>query len=123
MGCGVLARRLYHARASVLFADVFDHQQLRGDVLVTLAGLLADGVQVLMARRAVFFFRRQIVLDPFALQVWRQPMPSSRAAFFLVLTVATGRAGRQIVFVLFCWGFRWSEFGRVELDNAELLRE
>ena len=64
-----------------------------------------------------------VVLDPFALQMGRQPMPSSRAAFFLVLTGARGRAGRQIVFVLFCGGFRRGEFGRVEPDNVEFLRE
>ena len=71
----------------------------------------------------MFFFRRQIMLDPFALQMWRQPTPSSRAAFFLVLTAAGGRARRQIVSVLF-WlyhAFRLGEMGPAAKEAAPAL--
>ena len=95
-----LRRRLDRAGASVLLADVFDHQQLRGDVFVALAGLFADAAQVLLAGGAVFFFLRQIVLDAFAFQMRGQGPPSARAA---VLSSARRRrrSRRKIVVGLF----------------------
>jgi hypothetical protein len=63
--------------ASVLLTDVFDHQELRGDIFVALAGLLADRVQVLLAAGAMLFFHGEIVLDALAFQVrWKRPVTS-----------------------------------------------
>ena len=65
----------------------------------------------------MFFFFRQIVLDPLALQMRGQWTPSARAGLFFI---ATARAGRKIV-VLFGIGLRFRRgLGKLA---TEFLRE
>ena len=67
-----LACRLYRAGAGVLFADIFDYDQLRRNVLIALAGLFAELAQLLRTEGAVLFRFLKIVHDTFAFQMARQ---------------------------------------------------
>ena len=61
---------LHRAVASVFLADIFDHDQLCGNEFIALAGLFTHGAQVLLTGGAVLVRLRQIMHDPFALEVF-----------------------------------------------------
>jgi hypothetical protein len=67
-----LARRFHRAGAGVLFADIFDYDQLRGDVFIALAGLFAELTQILRTKVAMLFRFLKIVHDAFPFQMTGQ---------------------------------------------------
>ena len=77
-----------HQFICVLFANVLDHQQLRGNIFVAFARFFTNVAQVFTAGGAVFFFFGQIVFNSFALQMRRQGTSSPRAACFCILADA-----------------------------------
>jgi hypothetical protein len=67
-----LARRLHRAVTGVFSADIFDHDQLRRNVFIALAGLFAELAQVLIAGIAMLLGFVQIMHDAFPLQMGGQ---------------------------------------------------
>ena len=88
-----LGSRLYSALASVFLANIFHYQELRGDVFVALAGLLAEQMQILLAGSTMLFFGAKIVLDALPFQVWRQRAASAGAAVLFGICLARGGIG------------------------------
>src|SRR6516164_6887535 len=72
------------ALAGILFADILDDHQLRGDVFVALAGFFPDGPQVLRTHRTMLFRIRQIVHDPFPFEMRRQWLTAAAILQFLL---------------------------------------
>src|SRR6185437_10448321 len=89
-----LARGLHRAGAAILFADIFDHDQLRRDVLIALAGFFAELPQVLPADRAMLLGLLQIVNDAFPFQMAGQSAAPARVRLSI-----TARGDRRIVVV------------------------
>src|SRR5439155_12584646 len=59
----------HRASAGVLQANIFHYRQRCRNILVALAGFLANPAQVLCTADAVFLLVHQIMYDPFALQM------------------------------------------------------
>jgi hypothetical protein len=93
---GWLGRRFHRAGASVLLANILDHDHLSRDKFVALARFFPDRPQILRARRAVFFTLGQIVDDAFALQMRRHRTAAPRLTGFR----AAGRRCRRIVVLI-----------------------
>src|ERR1700731_2733780 len=93
-----LGSRLYSALASVFLANILNQQELRWDVFVALAGLLAEQMQILLAGGTMLFFRAEIVLDALPFQVRRRrPAPWSAAVLFDICLARGGIGGRKLV--------------------------
>ena len=111
-----LSGRANSASASVLSADLLDHQQGSGNILQVFAGFVAKVAQVLVAIRAMLFVVRQVMHYLLARQVRRQRRATralvlfavvfspgggirTRAVFGLIIVRWVGRGGGRLGFI------------------------